>query len=74
MFKQNSKLNRFFGRKDKRSNFCFSIDDKNAKTLDDVISVENICDGACRVGIHISDVSEFIKKNGSVDKEAALRV
>jgi exoribonuclease R len=51
------KLNSLFTKKDMRKCFCFSIDDKGTKVMDDVISVENFHDKAWKIGIHISDIS-----------------
>ena len=52
----------------------FTIDGKNARALDDAISVEKLSDDHFRVGIHIADVASLIKKNSEIDKEAFSRV
>jgi ribonuclease R len=52
----------------------FSIDGKNARAIDDAISLESLPDEKFRIGIHISDVAALIKKDSEIDKEAFSRV
>lgn len=51
----------------------FTIDPKNARVLDDAVSIEKLPNGEFRVGVHISDVSCFIKSGSEVDQEARDR-
>ena len=49
------------GRRDLRSDRVFSIDPPTARDLDDALSVERLPDGSLRVGVHIADVSHFVR-------------
>lgn len=60
------------GRLDLTNMTCFTIDPPDSKELDDALSIETYNDGY-RVGVHISDVSCFVKKNDALDKEAMER-
>lgn len=51
----------------------FSIDDESTREVDDALSIEMI-DGGYRIGVHISDVSSWIKPNSLLDKEAQRRI
>jgi len=48
----------------------FTIDPPDAKDFDDAISVNKINDSQTEIGIHIADVSHFLKENTALDKEA----
>lgn len=61
------------GRKDCRDLFTFTIDPDDAKDFDDALSVEEIADGSTRIGIHIADVSTYVKPGTALDKEAQKR-
>ncbi|KAI8098895.1 uncharacterized protein BX664DRAFT_354405 [Halteromyces radiatus] len=52
---------------------CFTIDPKGSNVLDDALSIEKLEDGSYQVGVHISDVSYFIKPHSALDKEARTR-
>lgn len=59
-------------RADLREQLIFTIDGADAKDLDDAISVEK--DGAgWKLGVHIADVSHYVKAGSLVDEEAKLR-
>ncbi len=61
------------GRKDCREQFTFTIDPDDAKDFDDALSVESLDDGGIRVGIHIADVSAYVKPGSPLDVEAQER-
>lgn len=59
-------------RKDMRDVLTFTIDPATAKDFDDALSVEWI-DGNMVVGIHIADVSHYVRPDTDLDKEAYKR-
>ncbi|MDG1052058.1 MAG: RNB domain-containing ribonuclease, partial [Flavobacteriaceae bacterium] len=59
-------------RKDLRNITTITIDPDDAKDFDDAISIE-IKKHTTEIGIHIADVSHFLKKDSILDKEAYLR-
>lgn len=61
------------GRLDYRQVPTFTIDPDDAKDFDDALSVEDLGNGEIRVGIHIADVSAYVKPNTALDKEARRR-
>lgn len=61
------------GRQDCRDIFTFTIDPDDAKDFDDAISVEALDDGRTRVGVHIADVSAYVKPGTPLDVEAQER-
>ncbi len=60
-------------RKDFRNKLTFTIDPKDAKDFDDAISLEKIGKNLYEVGIHIADVTHFVKKGSLIDEEARKR-
>lgn len=60
-------------RLDLREKNIFTIDGEDAKDLDDAIYVEKLNDGNFELGVHIADVSYYVKENSKIDKEAILR-
>jgi ribonuclease R len=60
-------------RKDCRDLFTFTIDPDDAKDFDDALSVEEIDGGKVRVGIHIADVSAYVKPGSPLDVDAQER-
>lgn len=60
-------------RLDLRDKLIFSIDGEDAKDLDDAISLELDADDNYILGVHIADVSHYVKQNGRVDREAYER-
>lgn len=62
----------FDGRLDLRDKIIFTIDGEDAKDLDDAISVERIIGGYI-LGVHIADVSHYVKPNSALDTEAFTR-
>ena len=49
------------GRRDLRSKRVFSIDPPTARDLDDALSIDALPDGTFEVGVHIADVSHFVR-------------
>lgn len=60
-------------RRDLRSERIFSIDPKTAKDLDDALHIKELPDGFYEVGVHIADVTYFLKRNTPLDTEARDR-
>ncbi|MEW6506602.1 MAG: ribonuclease R [Bacteroidota bacterium] len=60
-------------RLDLRNSYTFTIDPEDAKDFDDAVSVERLPNGNFSVGIHIADVSHFIRDNSPIYKEAFNR-
>ena len=58
------------GRLDLRDDVIFTIDPPDAKDFDDAVSLEKLEDGKLRLGVHIADVSHFVKEDSELDKEA----
>jgi ribonuclease R len=61
------------GRKDFRDVPTFTIDPVDAKDFDDALSVRFLDADRIEVGIHIADVSYFVRPNTAIDKEARHR-
>lgn len=60
------------GRRDLRDVLTFTIDGVDAKDLDDAISLRTLSDGY-ELGVHIADVTQYVKENSALDKEARRR-
>ena len=60
-------------RKDFRQVLTFTIDPIDAKDFDDAISYQVLPNGNVEVGVHIADVSHYVKPNSELDKEAFER-
>ena len=60
-------------RKDFRAITTFTIDPVDAKDFDDALSVRKLSSGNYEVGVHIADVSHFVRPTSQLDKEAYYR-
>ena len=60
-------------RLDIRTTTTFTIDPEDAKDFDDALSVKKLTNGNWEVGVHIADVSHYVKKGSVIDKEAVER-
>jgi len=60
-------------RLDLRDELCFTIDPVEAKDFDDAVSIEILKNGNYQLGIHIADVSHFVKEGTALDREALKR-
>ncbi|WP_315287818.1 ribonuclease R [Tannerella forsythia] len=61
------------GREDFRDVVTFTIDPKDAKDFDDALSLRKLENGHWEVGIHIADVTHYVKPGSIIDKEAYER-
>ena len=61
------------GRKDFRQTFTFTIDPADAKDFDDALSFRALENGHYEIGVHIADVSYYVRPGSPVDKEARER-
>src|SRR3712207_807431 len=62
-----------FRSEDFRQITTFTIDPKDAKDFDDALSIQSVGDKLWEVGVHIADVSHYVKEGGIIDKEALKR-
>ena len=60
-------------REDFRKVTTFTIDPKDAKDFDDALSIRRLPDGLWEVGVHIADVTYYVKEDSLIDKEAERR-
>ena len=61
------------GRKDLRKECIFTIDPADAKDFDDAVSYKVLDNGHLEIGIHIADVSYYVRPQSVLDKEAYAR-
>lgn len=60
-------------RRDMRDVLTFTIDPWNAKDFDDAISYRTLPQGLIEVGVHIADVTHYLREGSALDKEAYTR-
>ena len=61
------------GRLDYRKELVITIDPEDAKDFDDALSLKKLDNGNFQLGVHIADVSHYVKENSEIDKEALNR-
>ena len=60
-------------RRDFRDVLTFTIDPEDAKDFDDALSIQTLEDGNLEIGIHIADVTHYLKPDSAMDREAFQR-
>lgn len=63
----------FKDRRDLRDKTIFTIDGVDTKDIDDAISLEMLPNGNYLLGVHIADVTYYVKENSSIDADARIK-
>ncbi|KAL8736857.1 MAG: hypothetical protein Q9181_002272 [Wetmoreana brouardii] len=63
----------WMGRRDLRDKLICSIDPVGCQDIDDALHARSLPNGNFEVGVHIADVSHFVKPNNAMDTEASIR-
>ena len=63
----------YAGRRDMRDRTTFTVDPTDAKDFDDALSVRRLSDGVWEVGVHIADVTHYVRPGSAVEAEARER-
>ncbi|HNX34038.1 MAG TPA: ribonuclease R [Kiritimatiellia bacterium] len=71
--KVTQRLTRPGNREDIRNKYIITVDPATARDFDDAISLENDAQGNRVLGVHIADVSHFVRPNSALDEEARQR-
>ncbi|EFA82959.1 putative exoribonuclease [Heterostelium album PN500] len=61
------------GRRDLRGECIFSVDPPGCTDIDDALHCKRLPDGNFEVGVHIADVSHFVREGAAIDEEASHR-
>ena len=60
-------------REDLRETLTFTIDPKDAKDFDDALSIKKLPNGNWEIGVHIADVTHYVKPETIIEREAESR-
>lgn len=66
-------VDEYTNRRDLRDEIIFTIDGDDTKDIDDAISIKKLDNGNYLLGVHIADVSYYVKEGTALDEEASER-